>query len=149
EDNDDTSDDDVPYPVGYGRPPRHARFKPGQSGNPTGRRRGSRNLSSEMQKVLMDRIPVSTGGKRRKVPAIVALHRLTLNRGLKGDHRAVATMFKSKKDLGLLDEARLPEPSVGDFLPTEILQELSDATLLDLRRAVKRLIENSRTKKTE
>src|SRR5947209_13472369 len=26
-----------PHPVGYGRPPRHARFQKGQSGNPGGR----------------------------------------------------------------------------------------------------------------
>ena len=32
-----TKDND--YEVGYGRPPHHSRFKKGQSGNPTGRRR--------------------------------------------------------------------------------------------------------------
>jgi hypothetical protein len=45
-------DCDLPYSVGYGRPPKHTRFKPGRSGNPKGRPRGSRNLSTEMQKVL-------------------------------------------------------------------------------------------------
>ena len=28
------------YDVGYGRPPVHSRFPPGQSGNPAGRRKG-------------------------------------------------------------------------------------------------------------
>ncbi len=32
-----------PQAVGYGRPPREHRFKPGQSGNPKGHRKGSRN----------------------------------------------------------------------------------------------------------
>ena len=34
--------DEKEAPVGYGRPPRHTQFKPGQSGNPTGRARESR-----------------------------------------------------------------------------------------------------------
>jgi hypothetical protein len=31
------------YQVGYGRPPVHSRFRPGQSGNPRGRPKGARN----------------------------------------------------------------------------------------------------------
>ena len=33
------------YEVGYAKPPAENRFKPGQSGNPNGRPRGSRNRS--------------------------------------------------------------------------------------------------------
>jgi hypothetical protein len=33
------------YEVGYGKPPRESRFKPGQSGNPGGRPKGSKNRS--------------------------------------------------------------------------------------------------------
>jgi hypothetical protein len=38
--------DDDPR-VGYGRPPLATRFRPGQSGNPRGRPKGARNLSSQ------------------------------------------------------------------------------------------------------
>jgi len=31
------------YDVGYGKPPAHSRFKPGQSGNPRGRPKGVKN----------------------------------------------------------------------------------------------------------
>ena len=40
------SNDDDDY-VGYGRPPKKHRFKPGQSGNPAGRQKGSRNKLGE------------------------------------------------------------------------------------------------------
>jgi len=40
------SDDDV---VGYGKPPRAHRFKPGQSGNPNGRPKGSKNEATLTQ----------------------------------------------------------------------------------------------------
>jgi hypothetical protein len=45
------------YEVGYDRPPARTQFKPGQSGNPQGRPRGSRNtrptLSEERIKSLI------------------------------------------------------------------------------------------------
>ena len=37
---------ETPYEVGYGRPPSATRFQPGQSGNPKGRPKGTRNASS-------------------------------------------------------------------------------------------------------
>jgi hypothetical protein len=45
------------YEVGYAKPPARTRFKPGQSGNPKGRPRGSKNarpsLSEERIKTLI------------------------------------------------------------------------------------------------
>src|SRR4051812_22673555 len=37
------------YEVGYGKTPKHTRFKPGQCGNPKGRPKGSRNRPSELE----------------------------------------------------------------------------------------------------
>ena len=42
------SDDDQPdYKVGYKKPPLHTRFQKGQSGNPRGRPKGSKNCWSK------------------------------------------------------------------------------------------------------
>ncbi len=38
--------------IGYGRPPRTTQFQPGQSGNPTGRKPGSKNRSTVARQVL-------------------------------------------------------------------------------------------------
>lgn len=43
------------YEVGYGRPPKHSQFKPGESGNPAGRRKGTRGLRSDLEDVLKSR----------------------------------------------------------------------------------------------
>lgn len=40
------SDDKRSYKVGYGRPPQSGKFRQGQSGNPKGRPKGSRNLAT-------------------------------------------------------------------------------------------------------
>src|SRR5262245_6562159 len=50
---------------GYGRPPRDSRFKPGRSGNPSGRPKGARSLRSDFNKVLKKRVPIREGGKLR------------------------------------------------------------------------------------
>ena len=89
------------YAVGYGRPPKHTRFKPGQSGNYRGRPKGSRNLQPELCKVLTDPVIVSEGGKRRRVPAINALYRVSMQRALKGDFRAAQFVLKTAKEFGL------------------------------------------------
>ena len=35
------------HKIGYGRPPRHSQYKPGQSGYPRGRPKGSRNFKTD------------------------------------------------------------------------------------------------------
>jgi hypothetical protein len=42
------------YAVGKYRPPLHSRFKPGQSGNPKGRAKQSRNLRTIVNQVLSE-----------------------------------------------------------------------------------------------
>jgi hypothetical protein len=42
------------YPVGYGKPPKKCQFKPGQSGNPSGRPKGTRNFQVELLEELAE-----------------------------------------------------------------------------------------------
>ena len=54
------SNDDT---VGYGRPPKSTQFKPGQSGNPSGRPRGARNFRTELLEELAEPITVKDSGR--------------------------------------------------------------------------------------
>jgi hypothetical protein len=81
------------YEVGYAKPPRHSQFKPGQSGNPKGRRKGSRNLPSTVNKVLGRKIPVVERGRRKSVPADEAILHRYLEMALKGDVKAGAYLL--------------------------------------------------------
>ena len=53
------------YTVGKGKPPEHTRFQKGQSGNPTGRRKGSKNVATLLEQVLNERVVVTENGKRK------------------------------------------------------------------------------------
>jgi hypothetical protein len=57
----------VPVKVGYCNPPVHTRFKPGQSGNPSGRAKGSQNLKTIFTKVLDEEISLREGSEVKKV----------------------------------------------------------------------------------
>ena len=54
------------YEIGYGKPPKQTRFKPGQSGNPRGRPSGTRNLRTDLAEELAERIAISEGGRRQR-----------------------------------------------------------------------------------
>ena len=81
------------YAVGYGRPPLANRFKLGQSGNPKGREKQSRNMRTIMQQVLNEDMQIREGGRLRRMPTFEALVRTTLSRALKGDPKATASLL--------------------------------------------------------
>jgi len=54
-----TGDGKKDYAVGYGKPPTHSWFRPGQSGYPAGRRKGVRNLKTDVKRTLAMPVKVS------------------------------------------------------------------------------------------
>lgn len=87
------------YDVGYGKPPATTRFKPGQSGNPRGRPKGSSNkpkppaLNEErMKSILLEEayrtIKVNEGAGQISVPMAQAVIRSLAVNAVKGNQRA-------------------------------------------------------------
>ena len=74
--------------VGYGRPPRATRFRPGQSGNPRGRPKGARNLSTVVAAALNEKVAVNENGRRRRIIKLDAAVKQLVNRAASGEMRA-------------------------------------------------------------
>jgi len=91
--------------VGYRRPPIATRFKPGQSGNPKGRAGGSVNLQTMFNKILNERVSVREGSRLRKISKAEAILRGIIVNAMKGDPRAIVTMFKIAEQTGQFKEA--------------------------------------------
>ena len=86
--------DDRDYEVGFGRPPKHSRFRKGQSGNPRGRPKSSKNVDKMLRDTLLRTVTISENGKRRKITALEAFFRQTLKGALRGDSRAADKLLK-------------------------------------------------------
>jgi Family of unknown function (DUF5681) len=100
------------YEVGYGKPPRHTRFKKGQSGNPRGRPSGSKNLTTLLSEVLNELVVVAESGGRRKITKRRAIIMQLVNQAAKADWRATKILL----DILQAIEVRTEPPSAeGSF----------------------------------
>jgi hypothetical protein len=80
-------------PVGYKRPPKAAQFKPGQSGNPSGKPKGLRSIAHELRDILSEEITVSSGNETKRVTKQRALASALVTAAIEGDLRATAIVM--------------------------------------------------------
>ncbi|PZF75874.1 hypothetical protein DK847_16775 [Aestuariivirga litoralis] len=76
------------YEVGYGKPPKANQFQPGTSGNPKGRRKGSRNLKDFAREELDRKQRVTADGKMRSLSNREIIVLAQINKARKGDSKA-------------------------------------------------------------
>lgn len=82
------------YDVGYGKPPVRTQFKPGESGNPKGRPKGQRNLATDLEEELNEKILVNENGQQSTVTKQRAMIKALLAKALKGDTRAANALIQ-------------------------------------------------------
>lgn len=81
-----TDDYNNEYEVGYGKPPKETRFKPGQSGNKKGRPKGSKNTLTCINEILNQKVAVTDEkGKVKKKTKRELLLTQIVNSGSKGN----------------------------------------------------------------
>src|SRR5690348_9947669 len=91
-------DDEADYAVGYGKPPRHTRFKRGQSGNPQGRPKGSKNLTTLLTEALNEPVIVAENGGRRRITMRLAIIKQLVKRSANADLRAIKILLDIVRD---------------------------------------------------
>jgi hypothetical protein len=106
-------DSQCDYEVGYGKPPRHTRFKRGQSGNPRGRPSGSNNLSTLLSEALNEPVIIAENGGRRKISKCRAIITQLVNRSAKGDLRAAKILLDILQEIERRTEPASAETSFG------------------------------------
>ena len=108
--------------VGYKRPPKLTRFKPGKSGNPKGRPKHVRNLKTDILEELGEVIRVREGDRELTIPKQRALIKALVAAAIKGDMRATnAIVSFCTRAFGNEPEDAEPRSPAPDDL--EILNE--------------------------
>jgi len=122
-----------PAVVGYGSPPQHSRWKPGQSGNPKGRPKGSRNFKTDVQATLHAPVHITRNGKPQKVSTQSAVLLRLRENALKGDARAIEKLVELARSYNSEEFVALAGLSVEDENVLKIYRErvLSGAADVD------------------
>lgn len=74
-------------------PPEEHKFKPGESGNPNGRPKGVRNLSTILRDMLQEEIEVNIDGVKSRKQFQEVIIRKLLKKANDGDIRAIMEIF--------------------------------------------------------
>jgi Family of unknown function (DUF5681) len=92
------------YDVGYGRPPKHTRYRKGQTGNPTGINRKSAAVTSADLQELLDRAlnkKVRQGDRTRHMTRAAAGIEHLVAQFAAGDRHARRDVFALAKEAGI------------------------------------------------
>jgi uncharacterized protein DUF5681 len=90
--------------IGYKRPPVSRRFHKGQSGNPNGRPKESRNVHKLLKELLNQAVPVREGNRTRSMLKGEAMIRVLVRKALQADERALRAIMSALQMTGRLDE---------------------------------------------
>ena len=80
--------------VGYKKPPQHTRWTKGQSGNPTGRAKGQRNLKTDLATELAEFMQITEGGVPKRITKQRAVIKALTAKAINGDPRAVQLILE-------------------------------------------------------
>ena len=117
-----------PEKVGYKRPPKANQFKPGVSGNPRGRPKGSINAMTILRRALREEVQVRKNGKPIKINKFTIVIMQLLNQATSGNLHAMKVLLPLAM---MVDEEQMANSP-------ETLQQINEADTKTLASLVKR-----------
>ena len=111
------------YAVGYGKPPLHTRFQKGNSGNPKGRPRGKKNMSTLLNTALNASIVVVANGRRKKISKREAIVTQLVNKSAAADLKATQIVLAMLREVESQDDGSA-DPAVFTEADHEIIRRI-------------------------
>ena len=102
------------YKIGYGKPPESSQFKPSQSGNPRGRPKGARNLKTDLEEELNEKVTVRESGRLKTISKQRAMVKATTAKAIGGDVRAFNSLAGLAAQLLLDGDPQALERDLSD-----------------------------------
>ena len=121
---------DRTYEVGYGKTPKHTRFRTGFSGNPRGRPKGRRNLVTVLEEVLQEKVVIRENGVRKTVTKLEAAIKRLAGKAASGDMAAIRqlTALAFSTGVGTRDiQARVPLSEADRKIMDGVVKRLQQA----------------------
>lgn len=131
-----SGDDDDAYEVGYGRPPKGTRFKPGRSGNPRGRPKEVKTVDDALRKRLFQKVTAQENGRKTRITVLEVIVTKIVNAAAQGDSRSIALLLKQMPRLQAASEAA----EAGEGSPEQdrqVLMELAKITGVPLETLIR------------
>ena len=107
------------YTPGYCKPPKHSQFKPGQSGNPKGRPKKTKDVQKLIERELDKSIKITEQGESKRVTVREAFVRTLINGALNGDRdarRLLLAVMEKQPDLDGLEVNESAEAMLERYL---------------------------------
>jgi hypothetical protein len=93
--------DELPYEVGFAKPPKHGQFSTERQPARRRRAKAAKNVIASMEAELGKRVPVTEAGKVRHVTKEELIGIQLVNKAAAGDHKAIQRLFE------LIEKGRL------------------------------------------
>ena len=119
-----TADGKRDYEIGRGKPPLHAGFQKGRSGNPRGRPRGAKSLATLLAEALNQPVAVAENGRRRQMTKREVVVAQLVNKSASADPRATKLLLEMVRDLEKRAEASAPPPAAFTAADAEVIDQL-------------------------
>jgi len=126
--------DDRPYTVGFGKPPKRTQFREGQSGNPSGRPKGKKNLATVVERELQEKVIINENGQRRTITKLEAAIKQVVNKAAGGDLVALRQLHALVRSG---EETAVEEPQQEKEIVRENDEKVMRSILQRLERAMK------------
>jgi len=105
------------YEVGYGRPPKETRFRPGRSGNPRGRPKKPKSIRERFERELARKVAVREDGRVKKIPKIDLWVRRVIADAIKGAHQASRILIEMRS---------ASDDEIAQGITEQTIEELTD-----------------------
>ena len=104
---------------GYKNPPKEHQWQPGQSGNPSGKKKGTKKACQPLTKMLAEEldynVKVTENGKTKMTPTGRALARTYMRNAIKAPLKQQGEAIKLMHALGVIDLQKMAVEDSDDF----------------------------------
>jgi len=115
------------HQVGYKKPPKSAQFKPGKSGNPKGRPKGSVDFKADLAAEMRERITLrDKNGRTRRVTKQRALVKLLFSSALQNEKSAITALLACMRYFGTGNED--PVTETADLEDLDMIRDYVERT---------------------